>query len=64
MASGLMCPHCGSTNLRGPSPAMMEDGYDRLTCAICIRRFTYDVARCAFIRHEPKQGRGDKPIGD
>lgn len=34
------CPQCGGTDVRGPSPAMREDGDERLTCNPCGRRFT------------------------
>lgn len=54
---GIMCPRCRVANVRGPSPAAMEDDDFRVVCNVCLRRFTLNEARCTFLRENRSQNR-------
>jgi hypothetical protein len=48
------CPLCGGS-VAYPSPAMMEDDDWRLRCSPCLRRFTFDECRVAYLRTHSAQ---------
>ena len=53
-SDGYACPRCGGP-VTGPTPAMMEDDDWRKRCQPCLRRFTFDECRVAYLRTHSAQ---------